>query len=611
MGAGKASMTSVRDTTLDGSARLISDLPAAVALFDRELRYVAASAAWAAAFGLGQAHLAGYRHDEICATGRAALEHVQRHVLAGEVLDDCPASGTDAPPGLQGATLAGRAHRDADGGIAGIVVALRCAERRDPEETGARPADPLTGLAARSEFARRLQAALDDPDPARRALLVLAVNLDNLRSINNLHGFAIGDQVLKITAERLLSGTRSRLVEDETGAPVRGRDMVARLGPGEFGIICPPPALSFTESEGLAERLLHLVQGPVALAERSLRLTANIGAVTTTAAHRGPDDVLRDLDLALQQARMLGPGKAVAWEPALTRAATRSYTLAEELRRAFENGEFVLHYQPVLRLDNGRMVGAEALLRWNHPSEGLAPSASFVPVLEQTGLIVEVGCWVVREAVRQVETWRTLYGRNIVEWVGVNLSARQLHDPSALLATLRGIHAGGFSVHRLKLEVAEPVLMRRSDAAAAALAELRGLGIGFAIDDFGTGGSSLDSLRRFPVDTIKIDGAFVAQIGTTDGEKLLQALLEVARMSGAALIAEGIETAAQRDFLQRIGCGLGQGYLLAEPMDGALLGAFALTHAVASTRGRRAAGEAATGAPAALSRTSAGPSRAG
>lgn len=580
----RAFVTLELDRSLDDGARLVAQIPAAVALFDRDLRYVAASAAWADAFGVGRAQLAGYRHDEIAAVGRAALEHVQRHTLSGENLDDCPVTGTEATPGLRGAVLSGRPHRGADGGIAGVVLVLRTAEPAGSGEAGGARADRLTGLFERREFVRRLREALGDPDPARRALLVLAINLNNLRDINNLHGFGIGDQVLKITAERLLSDTRSRPAKGDNARSREG-DMVARLGPGEFGIICAPPQLSAAEAEGLAARLLRVVRSPIAIAERSPRLAASVGFVMTTPAHRNPDDVLRDLDAALQQARTLGPNKVLAWDPSLTEAATRNYTLAEQLRRAFENGEFLLHYQPALRLDDNRMVGAEALLRWNNPSDGLVPSAYFVPVLEETGLIGEVGCWVVREAVRQVETWRTLYGRNIVEWVGVNLSAGQLNDPAALLATLRGIHAGGFSVHRLKLEIAEPVLMRRPDIAGAVLAELRGLGVGFAIDDFGTGASSLDSLRRYRVDTIKIDGAFIAQIGTPDGDKLLQALFDVAQMSGATVIAEGIETAAQRQFLQEIGCGFGQGYLLAGPMGGALFGAFALTHAVAVERG--------------------------
>ena len=600
-------MTTERDKSRGDSARLIAEIPAAVALFDRDLRYVAVSAAWADAFGLDSANVTGQRHGAISAAGRATLEHVQHRALAGESLDEYP-TGTDATLGLRGATLSGRPQRGAAGGIAGVIAVLRTADAAAVGKGDALPSDLSTPLPERTEFAQRLQEVLADPDPSRRILLVLAINLENLRGINTLHGFTVGDQVLKITADRLLSGTRAQFADED--APARRRDMVARLGAGEFGIICTPAAPALIEGESLAARLLRIVQSPIAIGDRSLRLLANVGFLMTTATHRNSDDALRDLDLALQQARMRGPGKITAWEPSLTTTAARNYTLAEELQRAFENGEFVLHYQPVLRLGDYRMVGAEALLRWNHPRDGLAPTASFVPVLEQTGLIGEVGCWVVREAVRQVESWRTLYGRNIVDSVGINISARQLSDPSGLLATLRSIHAGGFSVHRLKLEIAEPVLMRQPQLADTVFTELRGLGIGLAIDDFGTGGSSLESVRRFAADAIKIDGRFIAQIGTPDGDKLLQALLDVARMSGAAVIAEGIETAAQRDFLREVGCGFGQGYLLAQPMDGALLGAFALTHAVAVERGlggRPASGEIGASAWVPISRTSAGP----
>jgi len=269
----------------------------------------------------------------------------------------------------------------------------------------------------------------------------------------------------------------------------------------------------------------------------------------------------------------------LAWEPALTRTATRRYSLAEQVRRASDNGELLLHYQPILRLNDSRMVGAEALLRWNHPSEGLVTSGAFLPLLEETGMIVEVGCWVIREVVRQIESWRLLYGRDIIDWVSVNLSARQFDDPSALLATLRGIYEGGFSLRRLRLEITETGFMRNPKVTRAVIEQLDALGIQIAIDDFGTGYSSLNSLHTYPVDMIKIDAEFIARIGTADGEKLAHALLNIARTYDATIIAEGIETAAQRDFLQASGCGLGQGYLFAEPMVGALLGAYALTRA--------------------------------
>jgi diguanylate cyclase (GGDEF)-like protein len=439
--------------------------------------------------------------------------------------------------------------------------------------------DPLTGLADRYQFTRRLREILSDPDPDRRTVTVFALNLDGFRTLNTLHGFRVGDEALKIIADRLVSCTRSR-DSGVAGPAARPRDMVARLGGDEFGIICCPPALPQAAAKALAARLPRIVEAPIALGGQSLRLTGGTGFITTIPAHREADDVLRDLDLALRQAKALGPGKVVAWEPALTRSAMRRYTLAEELRRAFDNHELVLHYQPILRLSDTRMVGAEALLRWNHPSEGLVTTASFLPLLEETGLIVEVGCWVIREAVRQIEAWRRLYGRDIVDWVSVNLSARQIDDPSALLATLRGIHGGGFSLRRLRLEITETGFMSNPEMTRAVLAQLDALGIQIAIDDFGTGYSSLNSLRNYPVDTIKIDAEFISQIGTADGEKLAQALLNIARTHDAAIVAEGVETVEQRDFLAARGCGFGQGHLFAEPMDGALLGAYALTRAV-------------------------------
>jgi diguanylate cyclase len=444
--------------------------------------------------------------------------------------------------------------------------------------------DPLTGLADRRQFTRRLHELLSDPDPERRAVVVFAIDLDGFGDLNALHGFAIADQALKLVAERLVSFTRASGL-GEAGRSARNRDMVARLGADEFGIICGVPAAAQAEVAAFAARLPGVVQAPIVIGSRSLRLTASVGFITTTPAHREADDALRDLGLALRRAKALGPSKVLAWEPELTKAAIRRYSLGEELRRACDNGELVLHFQPILRLGDHGMVGAEALLRWNHPSEGLVASAAFLPLLEEAGLIVEVGCWVIREAVRQLESWRVLYGRDIIDWVSINLSVRQFDDPSALLATLRGIHERGFPVHRLKLEIAETALMRDPQNTRAVLAELDGLGIRIAVAKFGTGHSALASLRHYPVDTIKIDAAFIAEIGTADGEKLARALLNIARTYDAAIVAEGIETPAQRDFLEAGGCGFGQGYLFGEPMDGARLGAYALTRAVAADRG--------------------------
>ena len=568
-------MTPQLDGPVDAAARFVAEIPTAVALFDRERRYVAASAPWIAAFGLAGAGLIGHRHAELGAAGESALDEVQRRALAGEEVENHPIVADGPALRSWRGALAARPYRSPDGTVAGVIVAAHIPA---PARAAWSAPDAVAGLAERHEFARRLRDALAAPDGERGAVAVFAINLDGFRGVNNRHGVAIGDRVLDVTAERLVSATRSRLSGEGAARP---KDSVARLGADEFGIICETSARPAAEASALAARLLRIVQNPIAIGPRSLRLTASIGFLIPTPAHRHEDDVLRDLDLALRQAKALGPNKMIAWEPSLTEAATQRYSLAEQLQRAFDDGEFLLHYQPVLRLADQRMVGAEALLRWNHPSEGLVTSAAFMPVLEETGQITEVGCWGIREVVRQVESWRVLYGRDIVDWVSVNLSARQFNDPAPLLTTLRAIHQGGFPVHRLRLEIAETTLARNPEATHAVLGELRALGIRLAVDDFGTGFSTLRSLRHYPVDAIKIDAEFVAMIGSEEGEKLAQALLDVARGSGAAIVAEGIETEAQRDFLRDGGCGFGQGYLFAEPMDGALLGAYALTHAVA------------------------------
>jgi EAL domain-containing protein (putative c-di-GMP-specific phosphodiesterase class I) len=361
--------------------------------------------------------------------------------------------------------------------------------------------------------------------------------------------------------------------------------MVARLGDDEFGIICAAPAPGPAELERFSTRLLSIVESPIVIGDRRIRVTASIGFIVTGSAPRDENDALRDLDLALREAKALGPNKAMGWHPALTRTATQKYSLADQLRRAVDNREFQLHFQPIVRLSDNRAVGAETLLRWNHPSDGLVAPGAFLPVLEETGLIVPVGCWVIRETARQMQSWQELYGRHIIDWISVNTSARQFNDPAPLLAILNELHNSGFPLDRLKIEITETTFMRNSETTRLVLQELHALGIRIAIDDFGTGYSSLSTLRHYPVDTIKIDTGFIAQIGTVAGEKLAQALLNIARMYGASVVAEGIENVEQRDFLHANGCDFGQGHFFAKPMDAALLGTYALTHIVAEEPG--------------------------
>jgi diguanylate cyclase (GGDEF)-like protein len=571
----------------DGIARFVADIPSAVALFDRELRYVAANSAWLSAFGLNGEPILGLRHHEIDPRGGPGLAEMQRRALAGEIVENC--EGAESGAGLLlRRSLSARPRRDADGTILGVVAAVHDTAPVIAEKTLLESCDVLTGLAGRHRFMASIRTALTPGRGGRRATAVFLLDIDNFKGINDLYGARVGDTVLKTVASRLLAGTRSRsLSSGGMGRSRRGEgDVVARLGADEFGIVLGGAAPGIADAESFARRLLQLIVDTIIVGEQRVRLTASIGFLTTNPEHITEDAVFRDLDAALQEAKARGPNNAQAWEPALTSTVGQRLAMLDQLRRALDEGEFAMHYQPILRLADNRIVGAEALIRWNHPSDGIIPPNAFLPILEDSGLIVPVGCWVMREVVRQMRIWQMLYGREIVDWISINVSPRQFNDPALLLSTLTEINDGGFPLDRLKIEITESAVMRNPETTRSVLADLHDLGIRVAIDDFGTGYSALGTLRHYTVDTIKLDRGFTSRIDTDDGNELVMAMLRIARVYGADVIAEGIETAVQRDVLQGAGCGFGQGYLFAKPMEGSFFGAFALTHLVQSGGGR-------------------------
>jgi diguanylate cyclase (GGDEF)-like protein len=558
----------------------VADIPAAVAVFDRDLRYVAANRHWLEVFGLAAAAFPGRRHHELDPRSGPVLAEILHRALAGDTVDSCMLGETDPENRSRRFVLNARAQRDGAGEITGVIAGVQEIAAVVTEPGTHDGSDRLTGLAGRHSFMAEARAVLA-AGAGRRQTAMFLLDIDNFKGVNDLYGAGIGDGVLKIVANRLLSGTRSR-VPGRAGrrAPRRDADLVARLGADEFGIILGSGSLTLADAEAFARRLLQLVANPVMIGDECVRLSASIGYILTSPTHRTEDDALRDLDVALQEAKARGPNNAKAWEPSLTSTVGRRLALLDQLRRALEENEFVLHYQPIHRLSDKRVVGAEALLRWNHPSDGLVPPAAFLPVLEESGLIVPVGCWVLREVVRQMQTWQMLYGRDILDWVSFNASARQFNDPSLLLQTLNEINASGFALDRLKIEITESAVMRNPEITRAVLTELQELGLRIAIDDFGTGYSALGVLRHYVVDTIKIDRGFTARLDTPDGKELVLALLKIARIYGADVVAEGVETVAQAEILRAADCGYAQGYLFAKPMDGSFFGAYALTHLV-------------------------------
>jgi len=563
--------------------RFVADIPSAVALFDCDLRYVAANSRWLNAFGVVGEESIGQCHDQVDAHSAPILIDLHRRALTGETVEGCLTDDNELTEGASHRIVRARPHRDRDGSILGVVATLHDAPTIATDRSLEYAADPLTGLAGRHCFMARVRSAVAPGTGPRRPAAIFLLDIDNFKGVNDLHGASIGDAVLRVIANRLLAGTRSRTnLTARVGKPpaTQRTDMVARLGADEFALILGNPAPSLADADAFARRLLQLVVSPVIVGEQRIRLSANLGYMVTGETHRSEDDAMRDLDVALQEAKQRGPNTAKSWEPALTSTVGRRLALLDQLRCALDENQFVMHYQPILRMDDGRVVGAEALLRWNHPSDGLVAPAAFLPVLEETGLIVPVGCWVLRETVRQMQVWQMLYGRDLLDWVSVNVSARQFNDPSILLATLAEIRDSGFPLSRLKIEITESAVMRNPEVTKAVLTELQELGIRIAIDDFGTGYSALGALRDYQVDTIKIDRGFTAAIDTPDGKELVLAMLKIARIYGADVVAEGVETVVERDILRHNGCGYAQGYLFAKPMDGSFFGAFALTHLV-------------------------------
>jgi diguanylate cyclase (GGDEF)-like protein len=563
----------------DWVRHFVDEIPSGIAVFDHELRYIAANPRWTKAFHLAAAALAGRRHDELDPRGGAGITELLRRALSGDTVEGC----ADGAGQLHRRVVGIRPRVAHDGSIIGAIAALHEVVTVDREERAEDAPDQLTGIAGRPSFLSRVRSVLTPNADAEPGTVMFLLDIDNFKAVNDLYGARVGDAVLKTVASRLVTGTRSRalLAAPEASRHPEHADLIARLGADEFGIVLGAAA-SAADAEAFARRLLQVISAPILAGDQRIRLTANIGYLITGPSHCTEDDVLRDLDAALQEAKMRGPNSAKAWEPALTSAMDRRLGMLDQLHRAVDEGEFVLHYQPILSLKDGRVVGAEALLRWNHPSDGLVPPAVFLPLLEESGLIVPVGCWVIRDVVRQMQVWHMLYGRAMIDWVSVNVSPRQFNDPAPLLTTLAEINEGGFPLDRLKMELTESAFMRNPEMARGVIGELRDLGIRVALDDFGTGYSALGALRQLAVDTIKIDCDFTARLDTAEGKELVLALLKIARIYGADVVAEGVETVLQRDTLHKAGCGFAQGFLFAKPMDGRFFGAYALTHLVES-----------------------------
>lgn len=447
---------------------------------------------------------------------------------------------------------------DDEGDLASYVCFFSdISERKASEQRIHRLAyyDALTHLPNRTLFQDRLHTALQSAERQKTWVVLMFLDLDRFKPINDSLGHAAGDRMLKEMATRLLG-----CVADD--------DTVARMGGDEFTLLLQPRAsreMALNRAITVAEQILASLVRPFVLEGREFFVTASIGIALSPQDGNELSQLMKNADTAMYHAKERGKNNFQFYQADMNASALERLELESDLRHALEQNEFVLYYQPQFSGDGKRLTGAEALLRWRHPRRGLVPPGDFIPVLEELGLVVDVGDWVITEACRQLRTWHQAKVR--VPKVSVNISARQFSDGQLGTRIANILRSTGLPPACLELELTESILMREVSEAMQILAGLKNLGLSIAVDDFGTGYSSLNYLKQFPIDVLKIDRTFVD--GLPSGEQdaqIARAIIAMAHSLNLAVIAEGVETHEQLDFLREHGCDEVQGYLFGRPM---------------------------------------------
>ncbi|GAA2857284.1 hypothetical protein Acy02nite_66590 [Actinoplanes cyaneus] len=441
--------------------------------------------------------------------------------------------------------------------VGGFVLNTRdISERKELQEQLIHEAyhDSLTQLANRALFRDRAAAALE----RTVALTVLHLDLDGFKRVNDSLGHLAGDQLLVEVADRIKGC-------------VRAEDVVARFGADEFAVLIE--TASAEEGEFVARRILEDLDLPVEVGARNIHVRASIGLAQASLLDEDDEDraeqLLRNADLAMHHAKAAGGSGCTSYRAQMRDGLIERLELENDLRAALENQELRLHYQPTVDLDTSQVVGFEALVRWPHPTRGMINPLDFIPIAEATGLIVPLGLWVLREACRQAVEWSNAAGGRPLK-MSVNVSVRQFDQPDFTETVAAVLAETGMPADRLCLEMTESVLMTDTEANLEQLVRLKALGLTLAIDDFGTGYSSLAYLRRFPVDTLKIDRSFVERLGMLAGDTALtDTIVRLGKSLGMSTVAEGIEEFGQLAALREMGCGFAQGYYFSRPVPAA------------------------------------------
>jgi diguanylate cyclase (GGDEF)-like protein len=447
-----------------------------------------------------------------------------------------------------------------DEGVRGILLTTRdISERKILEEQLRHRAfhDPLTSLGNRTLFRDRVEHAVVRSARSPQELAVMVIDLDGFKGVNDSLGHAAGDRLLKEVASRLR-------------ASVRPGDTVSRMGGDEFAILLE----GTTEADAItvAQRIINRLRAPIEIEGKEIVAQGSVGISVGSTAEVGAEELQRSADLAMYVAKSKGKGRYAVFEPSMHKQAKAKVELESDLRRGLRERELVLHYQPIVELPTGRISGAEALVRWNHPERGMVPPMEFIPVAEESDLVVELGRYVLQDACREAKRFQAQYPTEPGFTISVNVAARQLTSPWLVREVERALEDSGIEPSTLVLEITEGALMGDTNAIIPTLHALKDLGVQLAIDDFGTGWSSLSRLRSFPVDKVKIDRSFVSEImAAGEDAPIVAATIAMAHSLHLKVVAEGVETAEQLACLHHLECEEVQGYLLARPMPAAAL----------------------------------------